>query len=111
MQKRRVAVVALIVMAVLLIGLVATAIAQPPLQQGGGGGQAGQRGGQRGGMRGMPGGMGMMAMMMPAAIAVEGDAVFVVKGNAIYKFDADSLELLAQAVIPEPEMPAPPPGQ
>jgi len=99
MLKRRAGVIGLIVVAVLSIGLVAVAVAQPP-----GGGMPGGPG---------PGGMppiGMMMAMMPSVMAVEGNSVYVVKGNDIYRFDAETLELLAHAQLPMPDMP-PPPGQ
>ncbi|MFQ5811464.1 MAG: hypothetical protein ACE5JM_17740 [Armatimonadota bacterium] len=54
--------------------------------------------------------MGMLPMLMPPAIAVAGDAVFVVRGNMIYKFDAETLELIAHGEIPELEAP-PRPGR
>jgi len=92
----------LIVGVIVLVGLlswVAVAVAQPA-----GGGQGG---GQRpdGGRM-----MAMMGMMQPPAIAVAGNAVFVVRGNMIYKFDAETLELLAQAEIPAPAPPPAPPA-
>lgn len=37
----------------------------------------------------------------PPAIAVAGDAVFVVKGNTLYKFSADDLSLIAKAELEE----------
>ena len=51
-----------------------------------------------------------MGRMGTPAIAVAGDAVFVVQAGSIYKFDAETLELLAQAEIPRPEMPGGAPG-
>lgn len=47
----------------------------------------------------------MMGGAAPAAIAVAGNAVFVVANNMIYKFDAETLELLAQAELPRPARP------
>lgn len=93
-----------ILLVVLLGGIIVYAVAQ------GGGFQGG---GAAGGGRGGPGGAGMMRMMgrmAPASIAVSGDAVFVVQMGNIYKFDSNTLELLAQAEIPQPEMPTPPAG-
>jgi len=95
-----------ILLVVLLGGIIVYAVAQ------GGGFQGG--GAQPGGGRGGPGGNNMMRMMMgrmgTPAIAVAGDAVFVVQAGNIYKFDAGTLELLAQAEIPRPEMPEMPGG-
>jgi len=87
-----------VVLAVVLVSLVVYAVAQVP---------PGLQGGQGQGMRGFrpPGG--------GAAIAVAGNAVFVVANGMLLKFDAETLELLAQADLPQPEwqqMP-PPPGQ
>jgi hypothetical protein len=43
-----------------------------------------------------------------AAIAVSGDAVFVVQGPRIMKFSASDLELLAEKELPRPAPPNPP---
>jgi len=106
MSKRSLFVVSTLMLVVILTGFVVYAVAQAPGGgfQGGGANPAGGRGGFRGFGMGMGG----------PAIAVAGDAVFVVWGNGLYKFDANTLELLAQTEIPMPQPPAPPaaaPGQ
>lgn len=73
--------------------------AQPGPQEGQQQGQDQQRGGRDFGFMRMQGGMA------PPAIAVAGDAIFVVANNMIYKFDAETLDLLAQAELPRPERP------
>ncbi len=100
MSKRPMAAIALVVAVVVLAGIVAFAVAQPA-QPGAGQGFPGAGAGRfQGMMRGMRGiGMGT------PAIAVSGNAVFVVSANMIYKFDAETLELLAQAEIPRPQWP------
>jgi len=103
MSKRPVAVIALAVAAVVLAGIVAFAVAQPAQP---GAGQGFQGAGVGPGMMGMRGMRGM-GMGTPA-IAVSGNAVFVVSANMIYKFDAETLELLAQAEIPRPQWPGGP---
>ena len=110
MISKRMAIVSGVMVVLLLGGLLAYALAQAPGGfQGGGAGAQGAQGGQ--GNRPMMGGMrGMMGMMGGAAIAVSGDAVFVVRGNTLFKFDAETLELLAQAEMPMPEMPQMPGG-
>lgn len=95
MTKHRLALIVGVIVLVGLLSWVAVAVAQPA----GGGGPGG--GGRN---------FGRMMGMMPPAIAVAGDAVFVVRGNMIYKFSADTLELLAQAEIPMPTPPTPPPA-
>ncbi len=60
---------------------------------------------------GMMGGGGMMPGMMPGmqmmcqmpAMVVDTDAVYVMRGNDIYKFNKTDLTLLAQGVIPMPQ--------
>ncbi len=48
----------------------------------------------------------LRGMAGPPAIAVAGDAVYVVKGNTIYKFSTDDLSLIAKSQLEElPEMP------
>jgi len=47
-----------------------------------------------------------LSLMQPAAIAVADGAVFVVRGDQLLKFDAGTLELLAQADLPAPTGPA-----
>ena len=59
-------------------------------------------------MRGMM--MGMRGMGTPA-IAVADGAVFVVSGNLLLKYDAETLELLAQADLPRPQWPQAQPAQ
>lgn len=66
--------------------------------------QEGQQQGQDRGGRDM-GFMRMMGAAAPPAIAVAGDAIFVVANNMIYKFDAETLDLLAQAELPRPQRP------
>ncbi len=106
MSKRRVAVTVLVVLAVFLLGIVAIALAQPQQEQGG---AAQAQPGFQGGGRRAAGQMGMrmMQMMLPPAIAVAGNAVYVVRGNMLYKFDAETLELIAQAELPVQAPPAP----
>ncbi|MGD8240560.1 MAG: hypothetical protein PVH68_18540 [Armatimonadota bacterium] len=115
MSRRPRGVIICAVIIVILVGIVAMALAQPapPAAAGDDDAVRGDRGRARGdrgfGGRGFGGrgfGGGPMAMgMMPPAIAVADDAVFVVKGNAIYKFDAETLELIAHAQIPQLEPP------
>jgi hypothetical protein len=74
--------------------------------QGGPAGFGGPGGGP--GMEGGPGmgggrGIGGPGMGGAAAIAVADGKVFVVQGPALYRFDAGSLELEAQAELPRPE--------
>jgi hypothetical protein len=105
MSTRYTKVVGIVVLAALLASLIVYAMAQPP---GGGGGFQG--GGQRDpnmmmmAMRGMRGG--------GAALAVADGAVFVIANNMLLKYDANTLELLAQAELPQPNPPAgmPAPG-
>jgi len=40
---------------------------------------------------------------MPVAIATTPDAVFVVSGRRLYRFDAHSLQLMATGEIPVPQ--------
>jgi len=90
--------VLVIVAALAALGLALALVSAQP------GPQEGQQQGQERGGRDM-GLMRMMGGMAPPAIAIAGDAVFVVSGNMIYKFDAGTLELLAQAELPRPERP------
>jgi len=91
--------IALVVVLVIVAGVVSVAMAQPGPQQGEEGG--GRRGG--GDMRAMM----MRGMMAPPIMEVSGNAVFLFRGNTLYKFDADTLELLAQTDLPMPQPPAP----
>jgi hypothetical protein len=101
MPRRPIAIISLIVVAAVLAGIVAFAVAQPAQPGADQGFQGAGAGRPQGMMRGMRGpGVGT------PAIAVSGNAVFVVSGNMIYKFDAEALELLAQAEIPLPEQQA-----
>jgi len=97
LSRHRMALIAVAIVAVILAGIVTVALAQPAAQQ------------EEGQQQGRDRGRGMARMMMGArggsAIAVTDDAVFVVTGNMLYKFDAETLELLAQAEIPRPERP------
>ena len=94
----------LLVAAVLVVGLLVglapldQALAQPPAR---GGGQP-------------PGMFPMMPMMPPMmsvpAIAVANNFVYVVQDGTLYKFDADTLELVKQnTFIERPQPPGPPP--
>lgn len=86
----------------------------PPTQGGGGlnppqGGPPGGPG-QRG--QGGPGagprfqGGGMMGMMGgSASIAVDGNFLYIVRGNQILKLDKNSLKVVAQGELPMPQMP------
>ncbi len=88
----------------LLVGLVVVAQAQPgPF--GGGPGVMGPGG------PGGPGGMMAPGMVGPGMIGPGGpvmaatdQAVYVLMGPKIYKFDAGNLELLAEAELPRPEL-------
>jgi len=93
MWRHRPVVIAVAVCVVILAGLATFAVAQPGVP--GGYPQGGGRG---------PGMGGQQAR--PAAIAVTAQAVFVVSGSRLYKFDADTLELIAHTEIPAPEPPA-----
>ncbi len=87
--------IALVVVLVIVAGVVSVAMAQPGPQQG-------EDGARRGGdMR------AMMMRMAPPIMEVSGNAVFLFRGNTLYKFDADTLELLAQTELPMPQPPAP----
>ena len=99
MSIRYAKVAGIVVLVVLLASLIAYAVAQPP----GGGFQGGQR--NPGMMRGMRGGGSV-------AIAVADGTVFVIANNMLLKYDAKTLELLAQAELPRPTPPAgmPAPG-
>jgi len=85
MSRRGVAVAVAIVAGVILVGIVAVALAQPPPQ-----------GGQQ-----MP---WRPRMPMAPAMAVGDGAVYVLRGNTLYRFDAQTLELLAQAELPRPKV-------
>lgn len=50
-------------------------------------------------------GMMMMRGGGDAALAVSGDAVFLFTRNTLYKFDAQTLELVAQTELPMPQWP------
>jgi hypothetical protein len=105
MSARYAKLVGVAVLVVLLASLLVYAVAQPPggFQPGAGQPNPNMMGMMRG-MRGPGGGV---------AIAVAGDAVFVVANNMLLKYNADTLELLAQAELPQPKMPQgmPAPGQ
>ncbi|NLO07532.1 MAG: hypothetical protein GX131_17040 [candidate division WS1 bacterium] len=87
------------VMFVLIAGTVTSAMAQPAPQEG----QQAEEGGRRGGDR-----AAAFRGMMPTspAIAVADGAVFLFVRNTLYKFDANTLELLTQCELPTPERPA-----
>ncbi|MEN6372832.1 MAG: DUF305 domain-containing protein [Armatimonadota bacterium] len=59
--------------------------------------------GQEGGMPDMMSMMNMMGSMMHPAIAVDGNAVYVVQGNRIFKLNKTTLKILAVATLPMPE--------
>ncbi|GEM_PF-4274202 len=74
---------------------------RPPRQPKGEGGRGGQ-GGQGGRM-----GMGPM---QPASICALGNAIYVVRGNTIYKIDPETLQVVKKATYEEEQMPGKPPG-
>jgi len=84
-----------------LATVVAIAVAQPAPAQGQGGEDGQQR--QDRGNRGARMFGGMMGMMGGSAMSVTDDAVFVLTGGMLLKYDVNTLELLAQAEIPRPE--------
>ncbi len=74
---------------------------------------------QRGEQGGPPGGPGMMGPMGPGmggpgggSMAVSDGAVFILMGGTLFKYDADTLELMGRVELPRPEPPEPlaPPG-
>ena len=95
---------------VLVLGAaVAVALAQPG-EQGGAPGGGGGAGGP--GMPGMGGGPGMMGgpfMGMrggpPGSVAVTATDkyLFIVRGNTVFQLDVNTLEILKQKELPEPE--------
>ena len=89
MSRRGMAVTGGIIAGVVLLGIVAVAAAQPPPQ----GEQQGQQL-----LRRLPHGLGAPAM------AVGDGAVFVLRDNTLYRFDAQTLELMAQAELPRPKV-------
>lgn len=97
-SRHRTALIALAIVALIVVGILAFAVAQPAPQpqpgRGAGQGFGGRMMGMRM-MRGMGGG--------GVALAVADDAVFVVANNMLCKFDAETLELIAQAELPWPE--------
>jgi len=93
MSHKSAKVIGVIVLLALLSSLVVYVVAQPPGGFQGGGGQFNP---QMMRFRGMGGG---------PAIAVAGEAVFVVANGMLLKYDANTLELLAQAELPQPAMP------
>jgi len=103
MPMRYAKVLGIAILVALLVSLVVYAVAQPP----GGGFQGGPGQGNPNMMmmRGMRGGGGV-------ALAVADGAVFVIANNMLLKYDANTLELLAQAELPQPNPPAgmPAPG-
>ncbi|MFY9234132.1 MAG: hypothetical protein WAO58_06695 [Fimbriimonadaceae bacterium] len=72
-----------------------------------GGPQGGPRPGLEFGQRG--GGGGGMGMMMggggQATMVVAGNFLYILRGNIIYKVDANSLRVVAQGELPMPQMP------
>jgi len=91
MSRRAIMVTAVVVCVAVGVGLATFALAQPP-------------GGPGGYGSGGPGGA-MMGPQQPrgAAIAATAEAVFVVSGQTLYKFDANTLELVSSAAIPVPQ--------
>lgn len=78
---------------------------RPPRQprgEGGRGGQGGQ-GGQGGRMMGM-------GPMQPASVCALGSAIYVVRGNTIYKIDPETLQVVKKATYEEEQTPGRPPG-
>jgi hypothetical protein len=87
---------------VAIMTMASVAMAQPGPAEGQQGAQ-GDNGARRGGEM-----MMRMQQQTPPAIAVADGAVFLFVRNTLYKFDADTLELLAQAQLPMPQRPAGP---
>ncbi len=85
---------------------------QPPPGQPGPGGVPGRPGpgggfGAGGGFGGFGGGAGFPGFRGfggEGAITATSSAVYVLRGNRLYAFDARTLRLIAQAELPEPEM-------
>ena len=98
-SRHRKSLVALVVIVLVLGMVVAIAMAQPAPGQGEDG-QERQDRRDRGArmMMGMMGGGG-------TAMSVTDDAVFVLANGMLLKYDVETLELLAQAVLPRPERP------
>ena len=88
---------------VAIMAMASVAMAQPGPAEGQQGAQ-GDDGGRRGGEMMMR----MQQQQTPPASAVADGAVFLFVRNTLYKFDADTLELLAQAQLPMPQRPAGP---
>ncbi len=89
-----------------LVGLVCTmyvGYAQPPPAApgapGGAGAPGGGRGGPGGGRGGFGGGMGAGLMASPPAIVVANGKVYVVFLGTLFKLNADTLEVEAQAKL------------
>jgi len=99
-----------VVIGIVALGVLATAIsvyAQPPAGGAPGGAPGGGFGGPGGGRGGF---MGMMMGGGPA-IAVAGDSVYVVYMGTLFKFNADTLEEIAQVQLkPEALANLRPPG-
>lgn len=100
-RKHRMLLISAAVVLIIAGTMLTMAMAQPAPQQGDDDG-AGQRGGD---MRGMM----MRGMGTAPVMAVTDDAVFLFVRNTLFKFDADTLELLAQTQLPMPERPQPMP--
>ena len=103
MTGHRLAVIACIAIAVLALAVAAYA-------------QRAQQGGNQGGPPGGPGMMGPMGPRMGGpgggSMAVSDGAVFILMGGTLYKYSADTLELMGRVELPLPEPPEPlaPPG-
>ena len=96
-KKHRTTVILLAVLLIVVGTVLTTAMAQPGPQADGD--DAGQRDGRD-----------FRAMMMrgggsEVALAVSGDSVFLFARNTLYKFDAETLELVAQTELPRPQRP------
>lgn len=75
---------------------------RPPRQPKGEGGRGGQ-GGQGGRMMGM-------GPMQSASVCALGNAIYVVRGNTIYKIDPETLQVVKKATYEEEQTPGRPQG-
>lgn len=85
-----------------------------PPQQGGGfqqgiPGQGGPGAGPRGGFQGPPQGGGMMMGMGgmgggQATMVVDGNSLYILQGNMLYKVNKDTLKVVATGELPRPQM-------
>ncbi|MEK7865648.1 MAG: hypothetical protein AAB434_03135 [Planctomycetota bacterium] len=72
---------------------------RPPRQPRGQGGKEGQGGRMMG-----------MGPMQSASVCALGNAIYVVRGNTIYKIDPETLQVVKKATYEEEQMPGRPPG-